>query len=67
MKAEIDPANWFLNNDTDVRSSYYLEDVASEFVVQGLELDWAGVCWDGDFHHNGRVGLPVFQRHEVAT
>jgi DUF2075 family protein len=37
----------------DVRSSYYLEDVASEFAIQGLELDWVGVCWDGDFHHDG--------------
>ena len=44
-------ANWFLNPSTDVRSSYHLEDVASEFLVQGLELDWVGVCWDGDFHH----------------
>jgi hypothetical protein len=51
IKAEIEPANWFLNHRTDVRSSYYLEDVASEFAVQGLELDWVGVCWDGDFHH----------------
>jgi hypothetical protein len=51
IKAEMEPANWFLNHSTDVRSSYYLEDVASEFAVQGLELDWAGVCWDGDFHH----------------
>jgi hypothetical protein len=53
IKAEIDPANWFLNDSTDVRSSYYLEDVATEFVVQGLELDWVGVCWDADFYHNG--------------
>lgn len=53
IKAEIDPANWFLNDSTDVRSSYYLEDVASEFGVQGLELDWVGVCWDGDFHYKG--------------
>lgn len=51
IKAEIEPANWFLNPSTDVRSSYYLEDVASEFLVQGLELDWVGVCWDGDFYH----------------
>ena len=51
IKAEIEPANWFLNDSTDVRSSFYLEDVASEFAVQGLELDWVGVCWDGDFHH----------------
>lgn len=53
IKAEIEPANWFLNDRADVRSSYYLEDVASEFAVQGLELDWVGVCWDGDFHHKG--------------
>ncbi len=51
IKAEIDPTHWFLNPSTDVRSSYYLEDVASEFLVQGLELDWVGVCWDADFHH----------------
>ena len=54
IKTEIEPANWFLNPSTDVRSSYYLEDVASEFLVQGLELDWAGVCWDGDFRHNDK-------------
>ncbi len=52
IKAAIEPAIWFLNPSSDVRSSYYLEDVASEFLVQGLELDWVGVCWDGDFHHN---------------
>ena len=51
IKARIEPAIWFLNGDTDVRSSYYLEDVASEFDVQRLELDWVGVCWDGDFHY----------------
>jgi hypothetical protein len=51
IKAKIEPAHWFLNDRADVRSSYYLEDVASEFAVQGLELDWVGVCWDGDFHH----------------
>lgn len=53
MKAAVDPANWFLNDARDVRSSFFMEEVASEFDVQGLELDWAGVCWDGDFHHNG--------------
>jgi hypothetical protein len=51
IKAAIEPANWFLNGADDVRSSYYLEDVANEFLIQGLELDWAGVCWDGDFHY----------------
>ncbi len=53
-KAEIEPANWFLNERADVRSSYYLEDVASEFDIQGLELDWVGVCWDGEFYHDQR-------------
>lgn len=52
IKAALEPVNWFLNDSADVRSSYYLEDVASEFAVQGLELDWVGACWDGDFHHN---------------
>lgn len=52
VRAEIEPANWFLNGHKDVRSSYYLEDVASEFEIQGLELDWVGVCWDADFYHD---------------
>jgi hypothetical protein len=62
IKAKIEPANWFLNPSTDVRSSYYLEDVASEFLIQGLELDWVGVCWDGDFYHNdGRWNYQSFK------
>ena len=48
VKNSISPANWFLDGKEDVRSSYYLEDVATEFEIQGLELDWAVVCWDGD-------------------
>jgi len=40
-----------LNDKGDIRSSYYLEDVATEFHVQGLELDWACVAWDGDFRY----------------
>lgn len=50
VKNEIDVAQWFLNPKEDVRSSYFLEDVATEFDVQGLELDWTCVGWDGDFH-----------------
>lgn len=46
-------ANWFLNGKQDVRSSYYLETAATEFVVQGLEIDWACVAWGGNFHKNG--------------
>lgn len=58
VKAGTDPVNWFLNDKSDVRSSYYLEDVASEFEIQGLELDWVGVCWDGDLHHWGGRWVP---------
>lgn len=52
VKSPIDPVNWFLNDKDDIRSSYYLEDVATEFRVQGLELDWACVAWDGDFRYS---------------
>lgn len=49
VKSPMDPVHWFLDGKQDVRSSYYLEDVATEFHVQGLELDWACVTWDADF------------------
>jgi hypothetical protein len=54
VKSPIDPIHWFLDDKEDVRSSYYLEDVATEFHVQGLELDWACVAWDGDFRYSTR-------------
>ena len=49
VKTPVNPVHWFLNGKDDVRSSYYLEDVGTEFHVQGLELDWACVVWDADF------------------
>jgi hypothetical protein len=52
VKSPMDPIHWFLDEKDDVRSSYYLEDVATEFDVQGLELDWACVTWDGDFRYS---------------
>ncbi|MFP4466777.1 MAG: DUF2075 domain-containing protein [Candidatus Goldiibacteriota bacterium] len=51
VRVDIDPVHWFLKGKNDVRSSYYLEDVATEFHVQGLELDWACVTWDADFRY----------------
>ena len=51
VKTPVNPIHWFLDGKKDVRSSYYLEDVATEFHVQGLELDWACVTWDADFRH----------------
>lgn len=52
VKSPIDPIHWFLNGKDDVRSSYYLEDVATEFHIQGLELDWVCVTWDADFRYS---------------
>ncbi|MBX7127102.1 MAG: DUF2075 domain-containing protein, partial [Cyclobacteriaceae bacterium] len=54
VRPKINPVNWFLDGRDDVRSSYYLEDVATEFDVQGLELDWSCVTWDGDLRFSGK-------------
>ncbi|MFK7032689.1 DUF2075 domain-containing protein [Flavobacterium oreochromis] len=61
VKAKIDAPMWFLNDKEDIRSSYFLEDVATEFDIQGLELDWTCVSWDGDlFHHNNQWNYKKF-------
>ena len=52
VRSPMDPIHWFLDGKADVRSSFYLEDVATEFHVQGLELDWACVVWDADFRYD---------------
>lgn len=51
VKSPMNPVNWFLEGKDDIRSSYFLEDVATEFQVQGLELDWSCVTWDGDLRY----------------
>ena len=48
VRVKVDPVHWFLKGKDDTRSSFYLEDVATEFQVQGLELDWSCLVWDGD-------------------
>lgn len=53
VKNDISAPYYFLNDKDDVRSSYYLEDCATEFDVQGLEMDWSIVAWDADFRYNG--------------
>ena len=53
VRVPINPVHWFLADKEDTRSSYYLEDVATEFQVQGLELDWTCVVWDGDLRYVG--------------
>jgi len=53
IRVSVDPVHYFLNDRDDIRSSYYLEDAATEFQVQGLELDWTCVTWDADYRFNG--------------
>lgn len=48
VQNKIEATNWFLNGKNDVRSSFHLEETATEFDIQGLELDWTIVCWDAD-------------------
>ena len=52
IKSSIDPKIWFLNDGTDVRSAGFLEEVATEFDIQGLELDWTCVAWDADLRRS---------------
>lgn len=52
VKHKIEPKNWFLQGPEDIRSSYYFEDVATEFDIQGLELDWTCLAWDADLRRN---------------
>ena len=51
IRSQADIVPWFLNPITDIRSSLFLEDVATEFDIQGLELDWTCLVWDGDFRY----------------
>ena len=51
VRCKPDTVHWFLDDVNDVRSSLFLEDAASEFDVQGLELDWTCLVWDGDFRY----------------
>lgn len=57
----IDHVAWFLNEKNNVNSSYYLEVAASEFKVQGLEIDYSLLAWDADFRYeNGDFGCYDF-------
>lgn len=58
---------WFLNDDTDVRSSNFLEDAVSEFDVQGLEVDWSCVIWDADFRFaRSHDGVPEWRHFKFS-
>ena len=59
IRVNIDPVHWFLSPAKDTRSSLYLEDAATEFQVQGLELDWTKT-------HVGRRLTLVGRRLELS-
>jgi len=61
IKSKITPEHWFLNLDTDVRSSYYLEEVATEFDIQGLEIDYTCVAWDINFYFDQEWKYQAFK------
>lgn len=52
MKLSIEPEHWFLSDPQDIRSSNFLELAASQYDVQGLELDWTIVAWDADLRRD---------------
>ncbi len=60
VPTEIDVKNWFLAPSDDLRSSNMLEIVASEFKVQGLEIDWGLVCWDADLRRKNKLEWDYF-------
>lgn len=51
VRLQPDVESWFLADKMDVRSSLFLEDAATEFDIQGLEVDWTCLVWDGDFRY----------------
>ncbi len=61
--AEYPWEHWYLAGQSDVRSSFQCEVFATEFEIQGLELDWIGLCWGGDFawDENGKWQLRSFR------
>jgi len=58
--------HWYLGDETDVRSSYRCEVFATEFEIQGLELDWIGICWGGDFVWNDSIGWQLRDLRQTA-
>jgi hypothetical protein len=53
VRVAVDPVKYFLAEREDTRSSFFLEDAATEFQTQGLELDWVCVGWDADLRRRG--------------
>lgn len=55
VESKCKPEKWFLGDRKDIKSSYFMEEVASEFDIQGLEIDYAVIAWDADYRYeNGQ-------------
>lgn len=68
VNSDIEVEHWFLDNRQDVRSSYALEGIATEFDIQGLELDWAVVAWDADLRYrDGFWDFKAFKGNKWQT
>lgn len=63
---DFDQIGWFLGGKDSIESSFALEVAASEFKVQGLEIDYAIVGWDGDFMYGQTDGRFVCQNFSVS-
>lgn len=61
VKNKISPPDWFLNSHRDVRSSYYLEEIATEFDIQGLEIDFSCLAWDINFYYDNGWQYQAFK------
>ena len=51
VECKCTPEKWFLEGKDDIKSSYFMEEVATEFDIQGLEIDYALVGWDADYRY----------------
>lgn len=51
VECKCKPEKWFLEGKDDIKSSYYMEEIATEFDIQGLEIDYAIVGWDADYRY----------------
>lgn len=65
VRYQPDFVHWFLEDDSDIRSSNALEDTLTEFKVQGLEIDWACVAWDADLRLN--KGKKSWSHHQLRS
>jgi DUF2075 family protein len=60
-------AHWYLKPHGDYRSSNSLEVTANEYTSQGLEIDFAGICWGGDLaREEGQPGWRFRRLHKTT-